>query len=465
MEQLEQTWVEIRTALANEGHSPATIGLISGPNSAVLGTNGGILRIAVGDFAHTYIRRSPEFLEALDNHAKRLGYAGLELTVECDLVKSQQLGELRAAETTPDQETPPPPSGPTVLGTKLDPQMTFANFVVTEGGNSDVFELATQFVQGRSPNRLYLHGLCGVGKTHLAQAICHALKGTVVAYISAPHYVQSYRRAISTNSWTAFNAFNSALCEADVAVVDDIHAILNGHKTLAKQFCDAYQGFYATGGGLIVISNYPPVELVCDDATSSRLFGHHCVEFAPPNGDLRLAIVQSYLAAEGLEVDPKLLGRITAELPPDVRILQNAFGAIRKVLLSGRCLDDTVVRAFAKRYPKSKQAGPITPEGVARAVLVADGVKEDEMSRERAALDGNIRTAQVSRRRFAIWYILCTLVPEPMNPRTASEAIGQKDRTSVIHGLGRAKADPNCRELINKAIEELGLPSPCPTGP
>src|SRR5262249_14566487 len=77
---------------------------------------------------------------------------------------------------------------------QLNKSFTFANFVV--GPNNQLCHAAAQAVvanPGKSYNPLFVHGSVGLGKTHLLQAICHALLGREqpinILYLSCETFV------------------------------------------------------------------------------------------------------------------------------------------------------------------------------------------------------------------------------------------------------------------------------------
>src|SRR6185436_20794642 len=128
----------------------------------------------------------------------------------------------RAAATPPPAPVEPAPVTPDFV---YNPNYTFENFI--EGpSNRMAFAAATAVSETPATlyNPLFIHGGVGLGKTHLLQAICHAIlkrNGSAkVLYLSCEDFVNGYIYAIQKKT---LEAFRSRYRNADVLVVDDIH--------------------------------------------------------------------------------------------------------------------------------------------------------------------------------------------------------------------------------------------------
>src|SRR4029434_6435921 len=110
---------------------------------------------------------------------------------------------------------PPAPNGrapanatrdvPAVLGSRLNPDFTFANFV--EGKSNQLARAAAVQVAenpGRAYNPLFIYGGVGLGKTHLMHAVGNHIrarnKDARIAYVHSERFVGDMVRALQHNT-------------------------------------------------------------------------------------------------------------------------------------------------------------------------------------------------------------------------------------------------------------------------
>ncbi|MBM3957678.1 MAG: ATP-binding protein, partial [Gemmatimonadetes bacterium] len=104
----------------------------------------------------------------------------------------------------------------------LRPHFTFATFIV--GTCNELAHAAAAKVAeapGRVYNPLYIYSDVGLGKTHLAQAIAHALiaRGHTAIYVTSERFTNDYIGAIREGR---ADRFREHYRSTDVLVIDDI---------------------------------------------------------------------------------------------------------------------------------------------------------------------------------------------------------------------------------------------------
>src|SRR5688572_26909868 len=86
--------------------------------------------------------------------------------------------------------------------------------------------------EARCVSPLFIHGECGVGKTHLLQGVCQRhinLTGRTqhVRYVTGEQFTNEYITAIRNNS---LDAFRQRLRQLDLLAIDDVHFLSNKVK-------------------------------------------------------------------------------------------------------------------------------------------------------------------------------------------------------------------------------------------
>jgi len=449
--------------------SGAALGLLSGSALVQLDMACATLRVAlVSEFACNYLTQRGSSSERESNRVETMESIRRIATAKCGLNGGRTLEVIFSVDPnlvvdrmseSPAPLPLPTPSQPQyeLYGTPLIPSMVFQNFVVVQGANSDAFEVASDFASGLGPDRIHFHGPCGIGKTRLAQAICHELCASVdVAYLDANAYCAMFRNACSTKNWSDLNYLNDTVAKAGVAVIDDLHVILQGTKGPINQFVPVYQTLHQSGARIITVSNLQMTDMTADEATISRLLGHETVEFQPPNLDLRLAILLSWVTADGLEIESSILEALAQGLPGDVRIMQSVFSQMMRNASRGRSINYDFVQSILARYPKATTANEITDEQVVTAVLQANGfTSQEQMKLQREVLNGNSRPSDVVLLRTLVWYVLVAVLKR--DPTCAANLL-HKDRSSVYHAVHKVEDSPSSYEgQLDKIKGILGL--------
>jgi chromosomal replication initiator protein len=446
----QQVWEQVQAALGKRLSRPSFGSAIKQVRPKAFCND--VLELMVGSaFARDWLEKRGA--KAIESALEQV--VGRPVTVKLELAQMDlELGEV------PRGRPPRPASRPKALdelaSTPLNSRYTFENFVV---GKSNQFAhaaaRAVAHAPGESYNPLFLYGGVGLGKTHLMQAIGHAVKGTRadlrVEYVSGDtftfHVVSSIRD-------DRFAAFRRKYREVDVWLVDDIQFIAAKERT-ESEFFQAFNTLYETGKQIVITSDRPPKELqVMDDRLRSRFESGLIADIKGPDLETRMAILQRKARAEKAEIPAEVLHYIARVVNSNIRVLE---GALISVLAAASLMDAPITLALAAEQLKDHSiGGQEQPLSIARVQHVVS----EHFSISLADLTARRRTKEVVFPRQVAMY-LCRQVLNSSFPSIA-RAFGGKDHSTVIHACARIREqmrDQSVEALVNELSARLRTPS------
>lgn len=186
----------------------------------------------------------------------------------------------------------------THLGGALNKRLTFDNFVI--GGGNELAHAAARHIceaDHVSFTPLFLHGVTGVGKTHLLQAIAWAMKtknpGGQVLYLSAEHFMYRFVEALRNKDT---HRFKEKFRAVDMLLIDDVQFIVH-KKSTQEEFLHTFNALVDQGKKLIIAGNRAPFDMDgLDDRIKSRLQMGLAIDMQPADYTLRLGILESKAA-------------------------------------------------------------------------------------------------------------------------------------------------------------------------
>ena len=211
----------------------------------------------------------------------------------------------------------------------LNPKYTFDNFVVADC-NRFAHAAAQQVSKspGKSYNPLFIHSKVGLGKTHLLQAIGHAVISQIpharVIYISAESFVNQIIAAIRDNRTAEFRRRYRSV---DVWLVDDVQfiAAIEGPAS-EEEFFHTFNTLYETNKQVVIASDAPPRHLqLMNDRLRSRLEMGIVADLRCPDVETRIAILDKKAQAEGLNLSREILTYVAEKIESNIRVLEGAL--------------------------------------------------------------------------------------------------------------------------------------------
>jgi chromosomal replication initiator protein len=348
---------------------------------------------------------------------------------------------------------------------ELNPNYTFDRFVIGEGNRAaHAAALAVAEAPSEAYNPLFLHGLPGLGKTHLLGAIANYLRTNApvlsVRYTTAEGFTNEFVAALRSSGAERFKARYRDL---DVLLVDDVQ-FLQGKQRTEEEFFHTFNALYEGGSQLVLSADRLPNEL---STLASRLRDRFewglTIPVDPPDLPTRLTVLQRLAREAGVDAaDRDALSELAQRIDANVRRLHGALTkAIAHASLTAKPLTAELIAELiphARRQPR-----PTEVEAIQEQVASAFGIS-------RAELVGSSRAATPLRARQVA--ILLTRESTDLSLPQIGRLYGGRDHSTVLNSLRRVEtslaADPDLAARVaglRSAIHSSGDDHPRqPTG-
>ena len=299
-------------------------------NSAKLSIVDGYVKIGVPNlFTASWIENhfSDQIVEAVriaTGENKKLTFAiAPELTGHQG--RGQLDGRTRLVTKAQDRTTSSANPGRQALKPKL--KLTMDTFVV--GSSNELAYNAANAVakEKDSPfNPLFVHGGYGVGKTHLLQGICNAVRknrpGTNWLYLSAEDFANQFILALKTRK---LEAFRRRMRQTDLLAIDDIHFLASKPST-QEEFLHTFNSIDLAGKQVVLVSDaHPKMIGQLSDKLVNRFVSGMVVKIDTPDFQTRCRICKQYARATKHHLPESVITYIAENLKTNVRELEGAM--------------------------------------------------------------------------------------------------------------------------------------------
>lgn len=333
-----------------------------------------------------------------------------------------------------------------IKNARLKPSYTFENFAVSS--SNQMAWAAAEAVSknpGTAYNPLFLWGGVGVGKTHLMSSVGHIMiKGNPdvkVYFCTGEDFTNDIVEGIRNK--TTQN-FRNKYRKLNLLMIDDIQFIA-GKDAVQEEFFHTFNAVTAAGGQIILTSDRPPSEISkLEERLRSRFEAGLIVDIAPPDFELRCAILQIKTQERGLSIPMDLIQLIAGNIE------------------SARKIEGFLVKLTSEAIIKKTE---ITPELIASLLGKGEGASVTQIkagpgevvdavakyySIGKRALLGDSRARPVARPRQVLMYLLRRELSLPLEE--VGRLIGGRDHTTVMHAVDKiaqmASTDVHIREDI-----------------
>jgi chromosomal replication initiator protein len=185
---------------------------------------------------------------------------------------------------------------------------------------------------GASP--LFVHGECGVGKTHLLQGVCRRFidrhgRAPRVRYVTGEQFTNDFILAIRNGE---LESFRRSLRRVDLLAIDDVHFLSNKSRTQSEFLC-TLDAIDLAGARVVLASDEHPRHIRrFSQALVSRFMSGMVVQVDRPDRETRLAIIRSLAHERGLSVADAAAEEIAGRCVGSIREIQGVIAKLAALL-------------------------------------------------------------------------------------------------------------------------------------
>lgn len=329
----------------------------------------------------------------------------------------------------------------------LQPKYTFATFIV--GKNNELAHAAAQAVAarpGEAYNPLFIYGGVGLGKTHLIQAIGHAMlernPQTKILYVSSEKFTNEFVSAVKEGR---AKEFKDRYRNVDLLLIDDIQFI-GGKEQTQEEFFHTFNELHQQGKQVVLTSDRPPKAIPSlEDRLRSRFEWGMIADIAAPDLETRVAILQVKCQEKNFFIEQELLQIIAASIQSNIRELE---GALNKIIVFHQlkntgCTKESIKAILATLETQNAKKS-VTPREIILTVSKYFDVAIEDLL-------GKSREKRLSFPRQIIMYLLRTELS--MSFPNIGHELGGRDHTTAIHADSKIRRELETDMKLKQDIE------------
>lgn len=326
------------------------------------------------------------------------------------------------------------------------------DFVVGES-NRLAFAASEQFGDGsaEAPSILFIHGECGVGKTHLIQGICRRrlerAPRQVIRYVTAEQFTNEYIASVRAGT---LDDFRKRLRRVDLLAIDDIHFFANKTATQAE-FLHTIDAIDLTGARIALVSDEHPRHIRrFSQSLVSRFLSGMVVKIERPDRSTRVELVRRLARDRGLDLTTAAEDAVAGRCAGSIREVEGAITRLGALVeldgIRGQIGPGTVERLLGDEAALATGAQPI------RLGKIVEGVCE-RLRVSREDLLGSGRHARTVVARGMVAHLARELTTHSY-PEIA-RALGRDTHSAVHTAAKRLRAMIDADERISSGGESV----------
>jgi len=321
--------------------------------------------------------------------------------------------------------------------TQLNVNYTLQNFIL---GETNKLARAAGVAIAKDPgktvfNPLFIYGGCGVGKTHLSNAIGNSIVRSYplmrVLYVNANTFKLQFQEARNQNKIPDFLLFYQ---NVDVLILDDIQ-FFSGLKGTQDTFFHIFNYLHQSGKQLILTSDRSPLQLKdVDDRLLTRFKWGLSVEIQRPDLALRKAILLDKMHRDDMHLSEEIVDYIALNACDNIRDIEGILASLMAYsTLMNSEIDMPLVQQVVSRLVKTNTKA-VQIEDVIHAVCEHTGLKE-------SAISSKSRQKDVFQARQMCFHLAKMLTNSSL--AEIGLRLGNRSHATVSHAL----------EMLNNQLE------------
>ncbi len=339
---------------------------------------------------------------------------------------------------------------PVDFDSQLNAKYTFDNFF--EGVSNKLARTAGETIAnnpGKTAfNPLFVHGMSGVGKTHL----CHAIGTRIldmfpdkkVLYVSAHLFKVQYTDATRFNTVNDFINFYQGI---DVLIIDDIQELVGLEKT-QNTFFHIFNHLHQNNKQLILTSDKSPSELQgVEERLLTRFRWGLTTKLENPDFDLRYKILQDKILHDGLAIPTDVIEFIANNVTENVRDLEGVIVSLMAYsVIYNKEVDLILAKRVIGQAIRKIEKKKVTIDSISEVVCKHFNIKTE-------LLQTASRKREIVQARQVAMYL--SKIYTELSLAQIGSVIGKKNHATVLHACKTVKDQLQVDKAFRDDLEEI----------
>jgi chromosomal replication initiator protein len=293
-------------------------------------------------------------------------------------------------------------------------------------------------------NPLFIHGGCGLGKTHLLQGLCNALteKHPNIGwhYVSGEEFTNQFIQAVKGGG---LDAFRRQYRSVDVLVIDDVHFLANKRAT-QEEFLHTYNAIDAIGKQVVMASDaHPKLIKELNNSLVDRFISGMVIEIQAPDEATRAKIIRARSQQMGHEIPEIAVQLLAQRIKGNVREIE---GAMLKLFayasLCNKPIDVEIANQVIREYASTSAAAE--PKDL--RIDTIEKIVGDYFGVTIADLHSAKRTKGVAQARAIAMFMVRKHTP--MSFPEIGRHMGNKNHSTIVLACQKIESQLKAQEQI-----------------
>lgn len=329
----------------------------------------------------------------------------------------------------------------------LNIRYLFENYIVGKG--NELAHAACQAVAanpGQAYNPLFIYGGVGLGKTHLLQAVGHAIskRSEKILYITSEKFTNDYVQSIKSGQ---AKDFKDKYRNVDVLLIDDIQ-FMGGKDGTQEEFFHTFNELHQADKQIVITSDRPPRSIpALEKRLLSRFEWGMVADVTQPNIETRVAILDSKCKEKNYKLKDDILYYIANNIQNNIRELE---GALNRLIAFYEFNNSTPTIDSTKSILSSLINNNKTKSLCASDVL---NIVSSFFNVSNKDLLGKSRKKELVYPRQISMYLMRKEVA--FSYPTIGQELGGRDHTTAMHAFNKISRELENNEKIKQDIESI----------